>query len=97
MANQLQETMLRHVEKWRKGQLSKKAYANKIGITRHKFEYWIRKAKETSCTEAVLPDFIEIKTKPIVSFEEKQENPPAISPLPRIVLTLPGGISLQIY
>lgn len=89
MSNQIEQAMLNHVDQWQKGGLSKKEYAMQLGITRHKFDYWIRKSKEKQDIKAEGLGFIEI--------EKKQDAPTANNPSPRIVLTLPGGMNLQIF
>jgi predicted ATP-dependent Lon-type protease len=79
---------------WRASGMSMELYAQKIGVTRHKFEYWVRKIRLES-TAGAMPEFIELKHS---SKENQAPLEPSVQlPHPQMVLTFPSGACLKVY
>jgi len=95
MDNEKNEKMSAHVEEWRRSGMSIREYSDSIGVSKGKFEYWVKKARVTNKVKNKFPGFIEI------SRSEKSSNcgqaQITTSPHPQIVLTFPSGLCLKIY
>lgn len=95
MEKEKNETMLAHVEKWRRSGLSIRKYSESIGVSKGKFEYWTKKVRTTTNDKNKHPKFIEISTPEKRLNCTQAQAPP--SPHPQIVLTFPDGLCLKIY
>ena len=95
MENEKKEKMLSQVEEWRKSGLTIREYSESIGVSKGKFEYWVKKTRTTNHVKNRYPGFIEL------SRSDKSLNcgqaPMPASPSPQIVLTFPSGLCLKIY
>ena len=95
MDNEKNEKMLAHVEKWRSSGMSIREYSDSIGVSKGKFEYWVKKVSATNKVKNKYSGFIEI-SKPDKSLNFGQAQMPP-SPHPQIVLTFASGLCLKIY
>jgi hypothetical protein len=97
MNNEKYETMIAQVNKWKGSGISIKIYAQQIGVSKSKFEYWVRKQKADAATKVPFAEFIEVGT-----LTENREpvnvtsQPPSDRPA-QIVLTFPSGLCVKIY
>jgi hypothetical protein len=98
MSKEKQEAMMSQVKEWRGSGMSGKAYAQKIGVSKSKFDYWVRKEKFRQ--EATMPcsQFIEIGSlsEDILRTNEKL-SPGVMNPSLQIELSFPSGLCLKIY
>ncbi|HSO85596.1 MAG TPA: hypothetical protein VLQ91_03530 [Draconibacterium sp.] len=90
--------MFASVERWKQSSMTKGRYAQSVGISKSKFEYWVRKVRETGLSADDFPGFVEIgrqsKARPL---PEVVEPCSGNIPLPQVVLNFPGGLCLKIY
>lgn len=97
MLHEKKAEMFASVSEWKQGSMTKGAYAESVGISKSKFEYWVRKVRETGLSADDFPGFVEIgrqsKAQPLPEVEFRSEN----MPLPTMVLSFPGGLCLKIY
>ena len=97
MLHEKKAEMFASVAQWKLGSMTKGAYAQSVGISKSKFEYWVRKVRETGLSSDDFPGFVEIgrqsKAKPLPEVEPGSEN----TPPPKMVLSFPGGLCLKIY
>ncbi len=97
MLHEKKAEMFASVAQWKLGSMTKGAYAQSVGISKSKFEYWVRKVRETGLSADDFPGFVEIvrqsKAKPLPEVEHRSEN----MPQPKMVLSFPGGLCLKIY
>lgn len=96
MSSQLRNFMRAQVADWRHSGMSMEAYAQKLGVTRYKFEYWVRKFKSETSTGAG-HQFIQLKPIDIPVPVDGQTSPPVQIPQPQMELTFTGGTCLKIY
>jgi transposase-like protein len=96
MSVPLKEIMQSHIEKWHNSGMSKVAYADKIGISRHKFEYWVRKL---SAPPKASPRQAFVELKPTEkSFKAKEGEKPSVQePNLQFELVFANGTCLKIY
>ena len=95
MDKELNATMSAHVEKWRGSGKSIREYSGSIGVSKGKFEYWVKKLRATNTAKNKHPKFIEIRASEKGLNYGQTQMPP--SPNPQIELTLPGGLCIKIY
>ena len=97
MLHEKKAEMFASVAGWKQSSMTKGAYAQSVGISMSKFEYWVRKVRETGLSSDDFPGFVEIgrqsKAKPLPEVEPCCENMPS----PKMVLSFPGGLCLKIY
>lgn len=87
------EKMFSLVDQWRKSGLTRKAFAEKHGITDSSFEYWCRKHDNKVKQRTITPlDFVEL----IPKHESKSGACEKITNA-KVELELPGGIRIKIY
>lgn len=88
------EKMFLLVDQWRKSGLTRKAFAQRHGVTDSSLEYWCRKRdnKIKKRTLASQSDFIEIFPGQDTSTEVLKNSGSAM-----VELELPNGIKLKIY
>lgn len=90
--------MLALVNKWKGSGMSLRSYSQKVGISKSKFEYWVRKENHENAAKNPYSQFIEVgsltESPKIIEEEDSQKPTP---PNPQIVLTFPSGLSLSIY
>jgi hypothetical protein len=93
-----QETMMALVNEWKSSGMSSRAYSQKIGLSKSKFDYWIRKEELTNETKKQFSQFIEVgslsENKKSVN-ENNSAEPMRSSP--QIELSFPSGLCLKIY
>lgn len=95
MENEKYEKMLAQVQEWRLSGKSIREYSEFIGVSKGKFEYWVKKARSTNNVKNKFPGFIEIsKSEKNVNCGQTQLSPLAH---PQIELTFPSGLCLKIY
>lgn len=84
--------MFAQVEKWRESGKTIREYSESIGVSKGKFEYWVKKVRTTNKCKTAPVNFVELMT-PV-----KDENCEApSSPKAQIELIFPGGLCLKIY
>lgn len=89
------KTMFAHVEEWRRSGKSIRDYSDSIGVSTGKFEYWVKKVRNTTNAKMRQPEFVEIGTSGKgLNCGQTQWPSPAN---PQIELTLPGGLCIKIY
>jgi hypothetical protein len=97
MLREKKAEMFASVAQWKLSSMTKGAYAQSTGISKSKFEYWVRKVRETGLSSDDFPGFVEIGrqsgSRPLPEVETRSEN----MPLPKMVLNFPGGLCLKIY
>ena len=96
MSSQLSSFMRTQVEEWRRSGMSMKSYAQKQGVTRHKFEYWVRKFRLESSSEGG-HQFVQLTPSNKVLPVRHEEGALVGSAQPQMELTFPGGTCLKIY
>ena len=87
--------MFAKVDEWEKGELTLSEFASSIGITRYKFEYWIRKKRKLSRNS---PAFVELS--PLVESKVRVEATSKhldTDTQAQIVFTFPSGMCIKIY
>lgn len=91
------EIMLAHVEQWKESGMSRRAYAQAVGISKSKFEYWVRKVKVSDGERNKYPGFVEVSS--LAEDLNLGNDKPHVqtSQQPQIVLTFPSGLTLNIY
>ena len=77
--------------------MSRRAYAEAIGISKSKFEYWIRKSKVSDGEKSKYPGFVEVSSLAKNLDLGTDESLIRTSRQPQIVLTFPRGLTLNIY
>lgn len=99
MLHEKKAEMFASVALWKLSSMTKGAYAQSVGISKSKFEYWVRKVRETGLSSEDFPGFVEIGrqsgTTPLPEIEKRSVGLP--TPVPQAVLTFPGGLCLKIY
>jgi hypothetical protein len=94
MAKEMQEIMFAHVKSWQSKDMTKKAFAQSIGVTKDKFDYWLKKYMKLHGAENSSPAFIQLEP-PIA---KPKPGPKASVPSKlEMELSLPSGICLKIY
>jgi transposase-like protein len=97
MLREKKAEMFASVAQWKRSSMTKGAYAQSVGISKSKFEYWVRKVRETGLSSDDFPKFVEIRQQsrasPLPEVETRSEN----MPLPQMALSFPGGLCLKIY
>ena len=90
--------MFTYVKEWQSGNISMKAFAEGIGMTRSKFEYWVRKFRSLNKSKTDNPGFIDISSAPFGNIKKqlKEEKPLKESKL-EIELTFASGLNIKIY
>jgi hypothetical protein len=97
MYNEKHQTMISLVNKWKRSGIPIRSYAQQNGVSKSKFEYWVRKQKADAATRVPFAEFIEVG--PLTENRESTNDssqPPSEAP-PQIVLTFPSGLCLKIY
>lgn len=91
--------MYASVAGWKMSSLTKSAYAQSVGISTSKFEYWVRKVRETNMSAEDYPGFVEVLPAPETILLPKVAKLPVVvpTPEPKAVLTFPSGLCLKIY
>ena len=103
--------MLEHVAIQQSSGKTIASYANQIGVTRHKMQYWVNKYKASHKTKKVESDsslkFIDLGSfslhdQPVDESSQESLATTAVSPeqderLPQMTLTFPNGMCLKIY
>ena len=91
--------MIASVADWKRSSMTKGAYAQSVGISMSKFEYWVRKVRETGLPADDFPGFVEMRPMSRPTLFPEVGKPPVELPTPRpqAVLTFPGGLCLKIY
>ncbi|MCK5538888.1 MAG: hypothetical protein KAI79_18830 [Bacteroidales bacterium] len=101
MAKDTQEAIFAYVKKWQSGKkTTMKSFAESIGMSKHKFEYWVRKFRTINKSKANSPDFIELNT--LSDNNTLNKNPkPGQKPSPlqnlEVELNFPSGLRIKIY
>jgi hypothetical protein len=95
MDNEKNELMLAHVEKWRHCGKTIREYSESIGVSKGKFEYWVKKVRVANSAKNKFPGFIEISRSDKNLNCGQAQIPPL--PDPQILLTFPSGLILKIY
>jgi len=60
MENEKNDKMLAQVEEWRHSGMSIREYSESIGVSKGKFEYWVKKARVANNVKNKYPGFIEL-------------------------------------
>ena len=98
MKKEKHELMISLVNKWRGSGIPVRTYAQQIGVSKSKFEYWARKQKKAN-TEGNVPftEFIEVG--PLAENRESANDasPAQAKRPPQIELTFPSGLCVKIY
>lgn len=99
MLQQKKAKMFASVAGWKLSSMTKGAYAQSMGISKSKFEYWVRKVHETAISSDDYPEFVEICQKKKPTPLPEVETSPGELPMPgaQVVLTFPSGLCLKIY
>jgi len=99
MLHEKKAEMFASVARWKLSSMTKGAYAQSAGISKSKFEYWVRKVRETDMSADDYSGFVEIVQQPGARPLPEVENRPVglPTPEPQAVLTFPGGLCLRIY
>ncbi len=95
-----QQKMFAHVNAWQASGLSIVKYAEKIGIHKEAFRYWIRKKRQITEKKDDDVSFIELSSMnamPVKSTKTFKEDDTSSDLNPRIILTFPCGMCLKIY
>jgi len=93
-----QQNMFSHVDTWQASGLSIAKYAEKIGIHKEAFRYWIRKKRKITQKKDDGVSFIELSSMNEMSLKESKtfkENDTSSNC--RVALTFPCGMCLKIY
>ena len=93
-----QDTMIGLVNEWKQSGMSIRVFAQKNGVSKSKFEYWVRKDKAGNTVHVQYPRFVEVtpmaENRVLAKVDGIQMPTP---PNPQIVLTFPSGLCLKIY
>jgi hypothetical protein len=96
----LAQQMLEHVSRQRESGMTIANYAAQVGITAHKFRYWINKSKPHGSLHAKEPEmkFIDLGTLGLACNDTDTPDAPG-QPIrqPQMTLTFPNGMCLKIY
>jgi hypothetical protein len=98
MDKEKHEMMIALVNKWKGSGIPVRTYAQKIGVSKSKFEYWVRKHKAGVDAKIPLTEFIQVS--PLTENQEQSNDTVPASPTclpPQIVLTFPSGLCVKIY
>ncbi|MDO9040254.1 MAG: hypothetical protein Q7U65_02665 [Bacteroidota bacterium] len=99
MLHEKKSEMFASVARWKLSSMTKGAFAQSVGISKSKFEYWVRKVRETDMSADDYSGFVEIVqqsgARPLPEVEKRPVGLP--TPEPQAVLTFPGGLCLKIY
>ena len=93
MAKEMQETMFAHVQSWQSTEMTKKAFAQSIGVTKDKFDYWLKKYKRLYESNTLPPTFIQLGPPITASCSTPQRSDAKLE----MELSLPSGLCLKIY
>jgi transposase-like protein len=108
----VKHSMLEHAALQQRSGKTLVSYANLIGVSRHKLQYWVRKYKSRQKTQKAKNDtslkFIDLgsfglQEQPVNACSpEVSLKTPAVSPAqdersPQMTLTFPNGMCLKIY
>ena len=97
MNNEKRQTMISLVNKWKGSGIPIRSYAKQIGVSKSKFEYWVRKQKADATAKVSFAEFIEVGTV-TENRESGHDSPQSPSDrLAQIVLTFPSGLCVKIY
>ena len=99
MLQEKKAEMFASVSRWKQSSMTKGAFAQSVGISKSKFEYWVRKVRETGLSSDNFSGFIEIgrHANPTLLPEVEKRPVGLPTPEPQAVLTFPGGLCLKIY
>ena len=97
MAKEKREIMMAHANEWMSSGMSLRDFAQNIGVTKSKLEYWVRKVKNSQDSEVQDSHFIDISTLTENTTTIKDESQLSTPATPQIVLTLPSGLVIKIY
>ena len=96
MKRDTQATMFGIVNQWRESGTPIGAFAQKVGLTKSKLSYWVRKAGPGNSHEPQYPEFIEIN--PASPHLQPRAGQKASTPEKlQVELTFPNGLCLKIY
>lgn len=98
MNNENRQRMISLVNKWKGSGIPIRSYAQQIGVSKSKFEYWVRKQKADATAKVSFAEFIEVGS--LTENRELTGDVAAQLPTertPQIVLTFPSGLSVKIY
>jgi len=97
MAQDKKQIMMAHANEWISSGMSLRDFAQNIGVTKSKLEYWVRKVKHSQDSNVHDSQFIDISTLTENIKTTNGESQLPTSTPPQIVLTLPSGLVLKIY
>jgi len=97
MAKEKSEIMMTHANEWISSGISLRDFAQNIGVTKGKLEYWVRKVKNSDDSNVQGSQFIDISNLTENIKTTNEESQLSKSATPQIVLTLPSGLVLKIY
>ena len=97
MIKEKDKAMIAHVNEWMGSGLSLRDFAQKNGITKGKFAYWVAKVKNANDPMSQPSHFIEIsastdKVNPLCDAHQTLKSSTA-----QLELTFPSGLVLKIY
>jgi hypothetical protein len=97
MKKEKHELMISLVNKWKGSGIPVRTYAQQIGVSKSKFEYWVRKQKAITDTNVPFTEFIEVG--PLAENRESANDacPAQAKRTPQIELTFPSGLCIKIY
>ena len=98
MNSEKHETMIDQVNKWKESGIPIRTYAQKIGVSKSKFEYLVRKHKACIDVKRPFTEFIELGSLTVdgaLRGDDTSQQPNERTP--QIVLAFPSGLSLKIY
>jgi hypothetical protein len=94
MSKKMQEIMFSHVKSWQSTNMTIKAFAQSIGVTKDKFEYWLKKYRRIYEAKNGPAAFIQIEPATTKPWPEPK---PTVPPKLEMELLLPSGLCLKIY
>jgi hypothetical protein len=88
--------MFARVDEWRQSGKSLREFATTIGMTKSAFEYWVRKKRSSLNKPSA---FIELvtETRPMEAIGDLDVPRRSTPRQASIVITFPGGMSVNIY
>ena len=97
MTKSNKDIMIAHVNDWMDSGLSIRDFADKIGITKGKFSYWVSKVKASTDLQNQQPQFIDLS--PVTDRLKSVCNSPEKASVssPKMTLSFPSGMVLKIY
>ena len=97
MNNENRQRMISLVNKWKGSGIPIRSYAQQIGVSKSKFEYWVRKQNTGATAKVSFAEFIEVGTV-TENREPGNDSPQPPSDRPaQIVFTFPSGLCVKIY